>query len=106
MGTFGDALDTMLAALGRLWIAGVKPDWEKFFDGEKRRRVPLPTYPFERERHWVEPAPAAMATNGLAVAADGVENGDINNPPPQLLVEQVIHEQLRLMTQQLEMLQG
>jgi acyl transferase domain-containing protein/acyl carrier protein len=43
--------------LGRLWLAGVNVDWAKLHDGEQRRRVPLPTYPFERERFWLERKP-------------------------------------------------
>ncbi|HEX3526199.1 MAG TPA: amino acid adenylation domain-containing protein [Thermoanaerobaculia bacterium] len=43
-----------LEALGRLWEAGVEPDWEAFHAGERRRRVALPTYPFERKRYWIE----------------------------------------------------
>lgn len=35
-------------ALGRLWVAGVEVDWDGFWGRERRRRVPLPTYPFER----------------------------------------------------------
>jgi len=42
-------------ALGRLWEAGVDVSWAAFYAGETRRRVPLPTYPFERKRYWVEP---------------------------------------------------
>jgi phthiocerol/phenolphthiocerol synthesis type-I polyketide synthase E len=48
----------LLQALGRLWLAGVAVDWESFWGGERRRRVPLPTYPFERRRFWVDPDPA------------------------------------------------
>ena len=29
-------------------------DWERFHTGERRRRVPLPTYPFERQRYWID----------------------------------------------------
>ena len=43
-------------ALGRLWQAGVEVDWPRFHAGERRRRVPLPTYPFERRRYWVDPS--------------------------------------------------
>ncbi len=43
----------ILASLGRLWLHGVKIDWEKLNSSAKRRRVPLPTYPFERRRHWI-----------------------------------------------------
>lgn len=41
-------------ARGRLWLAGVKWDDADYFEGEKRFKVSLPTYPFERERHWLE----------------------------------------------------
>jgi acyl transferase domain-containing protein len=41
-------------ALGKVWCAGVTPDWGAVFR-TPRRRVPLPTTPFERQRHWVEP---------------------------------------------------
>lgn len=44
----------LLGSLGRLWLAGVPISWSHFYDHE-RRRVPLPTYPFERQRYWVEP---------------------------------------------------
>ncbi|HEV8580123.1 MAG TPA: amino acid adenylation domain-containing protein [Thermoanaerobaculia bacterium] len=44
-----------LGALGRLWLAGVRVDHDAFYAGRRRRRVPLPTYPFERRRFWVEP---------------------------------------------------
>jgi phthiocerol/phenolphthiocerol synthesis type-I polyketide synthase E len=37
-----------LKALGQLWLAGVDPDWAGFHGAERRRRVPLPAYPFER----------------------------------------------------------
>jgi acyl transferase domain-containing protein len=52
----------MAAALARLWLAGVEVDWERWDraePGERRRRVPLPTYPFQRERHWVDPGGTA-----------------------------------------------
>jgi len=47
----------VLTALGHLWLQGAGVDWNGFASGEKRRRLPLPTYPFERRRYWVD-APA------------------------------------------------
>jgi acyl transferase domain-containing protein len=44
----------ILNTLGRLWLAGVQVDWSGFYGGECRCRVPLPTYPFERQRYWIE----------------------------------------------------
>ena len=41
--------------LGKLWLAGVQVDWTAFHDGETNHRIPLPAYPFERKRYWVEP---------------------------------------------------
>jgi thioester reductase-like protein len=43
-----------LAALGTRWLAGVRIDWASVFQDRRPRRVPLPTYPFERRRCWVE----------------------------------------------------
>ncbi|NLW47675.1 MAG: KR domain-containing protein [Firmicutes bacterium] len=40
--------------LGELWLKGVKIDWQGLYINETRRRIPLPTYPFKRERYWIE----------------------------------------------------
>lgn len=53
---------TMLEALGKLWISGVTVDWKEFNAKQRRRRLPLPTYPFERQRYWVEARPMASQT--------------------------------------------
>jgi non-ribosomal peptide synthase protein (TIGR01720 family) len=45
----------LLHSLGLLWIHGCRPDWPALYAGEKRCRVPLPTYPFERQRYWIAP---------------------------------------------------
>ncbi len=50
----------LLQAAGQLWLAGVPLDPRGFYVHESRRRVPLPTYPFQRKRFWVE-APVAGA---------------------------------------------
>lgn len=46
----------MLDTLGQLWLAGIQIDWSGFYADVRRCRVPLPTYPFERKRYWIEPA--------------------------------------------------
>ncbi len=60
-------LESLLGAAGRLWVNGATIDWAGLHEGESLRRVPLPTYPFERQRHWVD-APAA--TTAVADSAD------------------------------------
>ncbi|HEX5757743.1 MAG TPA: acyltransferase domain-containing protein, partial [Thermoanaerobaculia bacterium] len=57
----------LLGALGDLWLAGLKIDWTGFWAGERRRRVPLPTYPFERQSYWIDAAaPPAVAVEAPA----------------------------------------
>lgn len=67
----------VVTALGRLWLAGVEPDWDGF-RLERRRRVPLPTYPFERRRFWIEGAGEARGTEG-----PGSSRGDLQNSRTQ-----------------------
>jgi len=45
---------TALSALGRAWLAGAPVDGAGLYRHERRSRVPLPTYPFERRRFWIE----------------------------------------------------
>ncbi len=45
----------LLNTLGRLWMFGIKIDWSSLYVNERRHRIPLPTYPFERQRYWIEP---------------------------------------------------
>ncbi|MEH1816626.1 MAG: aminotransferase class III-fold pyridoxal phosphate-dependent enzyme [Nostoc sp.] len=47
----------LLKAVGQLWLAGVSIDWSNFYQRETRQRIPLPTYPFERQRFWIDPPP-------------------------------------------------
>ncbi len=46
--------DMLVTAVGRLWATGIEPNWEALL-GAGRRRVSLPTYAFDHERHWIEP---------------------------------------------------
>lgn len=53
----------MLSTLGQLWANGAAMDWDGFYAAERRRHLPLPTYPFERNRYWLDsPTPAVQAT--------------------------------------------
>ncbi len=44
----------LLQTLGQLWLFGVNIDWSEFYSEEQRHRLPLPTYPFERQRYWID----------------------------------------------------
>ncbi len=49
-------LAALTASVGRLWALGVNVDWEAYRGDQRRRRISLPTYPFERRSHWLEPS--------------------------------------------------
>lgn len=48
----------ILNSLGKLWLSGVEIDWTSFYTNQQRQRIPLPTYPFERQRYWIDAKPA------------------------------------------------
>jgi acyl transferase domain-containing protein len=139
MGANNDAdpaeLATLLTSLGRLWLLGFEPNWDEFYSAEKRRRIPLPTYPFERKSYWIKPAsqdnhlPSSQELYG-ATGHDGpranqpvaAQNGSLPSLEPakglqpvvqppipeggNLHTQLVIEKQIQLMTQQLEMLRN
>jgi myxalamid-type polyketide synthase MxaB len=43
----------MLDSLGELYVRGAEIDWAGFDGGYVRRKIAMPTYPFERQRHWL-----------------------------------------------------
>ncbi len=45
---------SVLNTLGKLWLAGVAPAWSALYTDTQRHRIPLPTYPFERQRFWLD----------------------------------------------------
>jgi acyl transferase domain-containing protein len=114
-------VEFLLGALGKLWLAGVRVDWPAFSAAEERRRVPLPTYPFERKRHWIE-APTARAREAVpevSASADANDDGRTNGngrqpatdarpprppaaPPASVAraLERTAERQLRMMSEQ------
>ncbi|MEH2215450.1 type I polyketide synthase [Nostoc sp.] len=59
----------LLNSLGRLWLFGVKVDWSGFYANEQRHHIPLPTYPFERQRYWIEAQKQALHSQGFVEVA-------------------------------------
>ncbi|PPE65560.1 type I polyketide synthase [Caldimonas caldifontis] len=55
----------VLGILGRLWAAGAPIDWARFRQGERRLRLPLPTYRFDHQRHWIDPGLSLQAAPTL-----------------------------------------
>ena len=111
----------LLQTLARLWLAGVNVDWCGYYKGQQRRRVALPTYPFQRQTFWIDPTPAKEeATDPAKPATD--ENGrsphkkTIEHPLPSLqkissaspndtALGDLISHQLDLISKQLSVLE-
>ena len=55
----------LLTALGRLWLGGCEINWPAFHAHQPRRRVPLPAYPFERQRYWIDPPSRGRAVSSV-----------------------------------------
>lgn len=61
-------------AIARLWQAGAEVDWAVLHPGSPRR-VPLPTYPFQRRRYWVD-GPVGMTSPPPAANDSRVDDLD------------------------------
>ena len=86
----------ILQAIGQLWLAGAAIDWQSFYLNRRRLRLPLPTYPFERQRYWIDPLPAEIdgerSINNLAQTASNtnstniIRNTTMSDPRQQRLI--------------------
>ncbi|MFG2877698.1 type I polyketide synthase [Streptomyces sp. NPDC048337] len=68
-----DEVQTLLAAMATLHTRGAVVDWTALLAGMGARRVPLPTYAFQRERHWVGGRPAPRPVSAADAPAAPVE---------------------------------
>jgi acyl transferase domain-containing protein len=64
----------VLKALGSLWASGVEIDWLKFYQGEQRALIPLPTYPFERRRYWIETGNGPIKQDGATAKRSDISD--------------------------------
>lgn len=103
----GDDLAHFANALGTLWLNGVDIDWNRVADRDSRR-VPLPTYPFERKRFWVDPIVSEGSSSPEPVRsghpAHGIPLPAATRDEGPSGVEQIIETQIAIMRQQLETL--
>lgn len=63
----------LLKTLGGLWLNGVTIDYVGFYSHETRRRLSLPTYPFERKSYFLKPGTFAVASKGRGRQADAAD---------------------------------
>ena len=74
-----------LETLAALYVAGLDVNWEVFYEHAGRRRMVLPTYPFERKRFWIDrPRTRASAVSSKGTSRDVHERGRPTFSRPQL----------------------
>jgi acyl transferase domain-containing protein len=80
-GMYAKALD--------LWVNGFELDWDSLHPAGAARIVPLPTYPFARERYWIaeRPVDGRLPENHPVAADGGPQDG-----PPDSLIDDVLDE--------------
>ena len=89
-------------AVGAIWGAGATPEWGNLLNDEYSRRIPLPTYPFERSRYWIEPGKGQSSP-----APDDNDAAAPHEPVKSSNVDDWIHEiQWRPMTPPVERVYG
>lgn len=91
-------LAALLDTLGRLWLAGTPVDWNGVHEEQPRLRVPLPVYPFQRERYVVEPAERRATTTQAHPVASAPEPaaGDTRAPATLPAVAELFAQTLGL----------
>jgi acyl transferase domain-containing protein len=57
--------EVWLAAMGRLWLLNTAIDWKAFHVGQRRLKLSLPTYPFQRQRYYLEPGKPKVTKDAL-----------------------------------------
>ena len=70
---------SLLQTAGALWVKGVEFDWQSFHS-ESRHRCPLPTYAFDKRRHWVDPPKTTLPTLPAAVGPMTAGKNDMGQP--------------------------
>ncbi|MEV4743883.1 type I polyketide synthase [Streptomyces sp. NPDC049555] len=68
---------TLLTALATLFVRGAAVDLATAFAGTPTGRLPLPTYAFQRERHWIDGAAGRTAALPARTAAPAAPRGEL-----------------------------
>ena len=83
--------ESVLLAVGRLWTRGVEIHSESLDRRTRKRRILLPTYPFERQRYWLEAAPASGQTvSAVTPAGSTIRHVELNSTMTSMHTTQAI----------------
>ena len=88
----GKEFGELLRAVGQLWQQGITLDNDRYFEGRRRNKLQLPTYPFERKRHWVTPGHVHTTSSDAPLENDSKPSPSIHansdaSPKDQLITE-------------------
>jgi acyl transferase domain-containing protein len=70
-----------LESIGRIWLAGGRPDWQAIHASGRPHRISLPTYPFERQRYWVELANGHDLSHSASDGAKSAQSAALLKQP-------------------------
>ncbi len=96
---------SILKALGQLWLKGIEPDWKAFYSGQQRRRLDLPAYAFEKQRSWVNPPQTQTQTKPDQIAPVSTAPQTPHTPIADHSTQQKPMRRTNLMTKVKEMLE-
>ena len=87
---------SFLSACGQLWLNGSEIKWPALYTNERRSRIPLPTYPFERKHFWLEPGTSREAAyQPVPSQSPNTQNGEnVTTESPMNNIQPLIIEQL------------
>src|SRR5262249_27590205 len=88
-----DGLATV-ESLAEVYVQGSEVDWKAYHEPHRRRRVAVPTYPFERGRYWIE-----RPRRGGPLASQAIEGSTpLAGAPVSLLSHRAIYHVTRVGT--------
>ncbi|MEH2238965.1 MAG: aminotransferase class III-fold pyridoxal phosphate-dependent enzyme [Nostoc sp.] len=116
-------VEFLLNTLGKLWLEGINVDWSEFYAHEQRHRIPLPTYPWERKRYWIESSkandvnPSSKKEISVSQPKDVITNSKpplsikapedtqvVNQPIANTAIEEIISQHLQVMSKLVDLL--
>ena len=89
LGKRGEDWRVLLSSLGRLYRRGYEIDWDGFNRPYQRRRVSLPTYPFEPRRFWLDSDGLSRSQTRPSPADIGLRGARIRSPLPDIQFEAI-----------------
>lgn len=72
--------ESILNALGQLWVKGINPNWSAFQTGQPHQKVTLPTYAFDRTRCWVDTPRQGFKTPDVGVTELSTHSLPVDEP--------------------------